>query len=1038
VENFRIIRQVRLTFGRGLNVLFGPNDVGKSSLLDALRAAFLLPFTSKEGEDYIPWGNSAKPRVVVRFETGGAIWEITKEFGAGARGTAILERFGESGISLERMIGRAVEEKLRGIVAWGIPSGQRRGLSDTYLTTALLGRQDRVTEILAGNIENDGSGRELVTKALGEMAQDPLVTRLLKELERRCDEAFTPGGGWKRGGPVARRTREIDEQSKRLRELEKRVYESKTIELRVVSLTERINLANDECRLLQRRVERLQNLEEAEEVVSRLRASEEARLALESVENELAEREKAVEEATLALQKLEREERLAEERLAKASGALEEIRKGAQQTRDSRRIEITARRDKAAARAQLARDDIDAREQIRATDAALVEAKTERDSRQAQVANAETYWQTAQNDLGKAESILANTQKFATRSQILAAGSAPAKIAEQNASQTLTNTKAVIELSAKLVKAEEVLAQMLKEEQIVGADLESNATEKQRREAEGPRREPLSLGVILLTGLVGGITAGGLGTALQVRPILLILSIFGCAVLAGGLAALVLWLRDREKANRIWREEFNDLQTDRQGFVEKRNQIRLNLGIAQVQADTLRSQRDHLAASVGNVTLEEAQERHQEAKKQVERIESELRTIASSVIPVDEADSNLQLAKRAVSQSHQDLDEARNHLTKAQSRVEIVQAQLVDANSRYEQLTAKMGGRAAAQVLTEAEHEVEEVDRALKELEESPSWEVAAAEKEAEQAQMEATRLQAEVSAARTVRGAATEAQVQGRKKREEARVNYQTLLQSASAGKDVEAAEEALAQARRELGEVNAPSLPQNLEDTKALLTQRQAELRKAENELHVAEGELNQVGGIVAREQRDQEREALEQLENGAHELELEFGATKRLLEVLMEEEAKYGADLGRCFAKPVTEAFLQLTNISRYSQVAFEGALRVQHVAASGRNADWRSLSVGTRDQLAALIRLTLASQLKSVLVLDDQLAQSDPDRLVWFRDRLRTSVRDHGHQIIVITCRPLDYLRSEELPGSSSDQFESEDELLKVVDLRPVLS
>jgi hypothetical protein len=99
---------------------------------------------------------------------------------------------------------------------------------------------------------------------------------------------------------------------------------------------------------------------------------------------------------------------------------------------------------------------------------------------------------------------------------------------------------------------------------------------------------------------------------------------------------------------------------------------------------------------------------------------------------------------------------------------------------------------------------------------------------------------------------------------------------------------------------------------------------------------------------------------------------------------------------------------------------------------------TLSVGTRDQLATLIRLTLAAQLKTLLVLDDQLAQSDPDRIGWFRDRLRASVRDHAHQIIVITCRPLDYLGPEEIPRSSNDHFESEDRLLKVVDLSSVIS
>jgi DNA repair exonuclease SbcCD ATPase subunit len=245
VHNFRVIRQARLTFGRGLNVLFGPNDLGKSSLLDALRAAFLLPFTSKDGEAYISWGNTDKPRVVVQFETNGGVWQISKEFGAGARGSALLERFGESGIPLEKITGRAVEEKLQELLAWGIPAGPRRGLTETYLTTALLGQQNRVTEILAASIENNVSGREAVTKALEALEQHPLVGRLFQELEVRVGEAFTPAGGWKKNGPVARRTREIEEHKTCLNGLEERLSESNRIEGKVTGLAKKSSLPGE-------------------------------------------------------------------------------------------------------------------------------------------------------------------------------------------------------------------------------------------------------------------------------------------------------------------------------------------------------------------------------------------------------------------------------------------------------------------------------------------------------------------------------------------------------------------------------------------------------------------------------------------------------------------------------------------------------------------------------------------------------------------------------------------------------------------------
>lgn len=146
---------------------------------------------------------------------------------------------------------------------------------------------------------------------------------------------------------------------------------------------------------------------------------------------------------------------------------------------------------------------------------------------------------------------------------------------------------------------------------------------------------------------------------------------------------------------------------------------------------------------------------------------------------------------------------------------------------------------------------------------------------------------------------------------------------------------------------------------------------------------------------------------------------------------------AHLGRSLAKPVTEIFSEFTS-GRYAQIVLDSGLRFRSVMAEGGERELASLSVGIRDQLATLVRLALAAHLKSVVVLDDQLAQSDPRRLDWFRDRLRASVRDHDHQIIVITCRPLDYLRPEEMPAPQRNSLETADVRLAVVDLEQLIS
>jgi hypothetical protein len=577
----------------------------------------------------------------------------------------------------------------------------------------------------------------------------------------------------------------------------------------------------------------------------------------------------------------------------------------------------------------LAREVIEAAQQIDTAKKALSEASSERDNRQAQEQKAERDWKKAETDLSNAEAILATAQKDADRKQILRTSLSPAKLSEQNASQTVTGANAAIHLSEKLAKAEESLAGLSEDERNLEADLKANAAERDRCEAEGPGSQPLPARAGLVALLIGGAAATVLGIALEFRTVTLVLSVFACSVLASVLTAFVLWHRNRQRGNHLWSQRLSRREKAGHGLAERKNRVSSDKAIAQVQVDHLRSQRDLFRSAAANLTLEEAKERHQEAKKEVERIELQLQTLANNRIPVEEAERNVKSAKKALSDSKEELAEAQKELTKARTRVEILKVQLSNASAKFEELCAKTGGKAAAQ---------------------------------------------------------------------------------------------ETLAQALRELEETSAPGLPGNFEESEALLTRRQ----------------INQVGGMIAREQRDQEREALEHLEKSGTELELEFCATKRLLDVLKEEEAQHGADLGRCLAGPVTASFLELTDSGRYSQVGFEPGLRVQNVKTNEEDRDWGSLSAGTRDQLATLIRLTLAAHLKSVVVLDDQLAQSDPDRLLWFRDRLRASVRVHGHQIIVITCRPLDYLAPEEMLAATTDKSVSDDGLLTVMDLRRVIS
>jgi hypothetical protein len=207
--------------------------------------------------------------------------------------------------------------------------------------------------------------------------------------------------------------------------------------------------------------------------------------------------------------------------------------------------------------------------------------------------------------------------------------------------------------------------------------------------------------------------------------------------------------------------------------------------------------------------------------------------------------------------------------------------------------------------------------------------------------------------------------------------------------------------------------------------------ELDEIERENLRAHGALEQVGGAVARERLRDAAEALDLATRQEREIEAEYEAWKLLLEQMKEADAAQASNLGQVLGPAIAQRFQELTR-RRYDSVQLTAQLAAEGIIVSGAVRPANQISVGTREQLSTLYRLSLAEYLDSMVVLDDQLVQSDDTRMDWFRALLAEKSRNF--QIVVFTCRPGDYLaKSALVPGGSTVHADTDGGFVRAVDL-----
>ena len=286
ITSFAAIGNVDVEFGPGLNVLYGPNDLGKSTVVAAIRLGLLLPHTSTHCDQYVGWTGADDPTVEMTFQTEAQrIWRIRKQFGKSGSSLLQESKNGQDFDDVER--GRKVDGKLREILRWGIPepggSGGAKGLPTSFLATALLSTQDDVSAVLRDSLQSDptGSGKEQIAAALQAVAQDPLFLALLRSTQAQRDKAYTDKGAKKtaKGSVFKDAAERLNEARDERDKLHRIVADSEGAERQLRELTDRRAQKQETLAGAKALVENLERL--ASQATCRSVAAEQVRLAQE-------------------------------------------------------------------------------------------------------------------------------------------------------------------------------------------------------------------------------------------------------------------------------------------------------------------------------------------------------------------------------------------------------------------------------------------------------------------------------------------------------------------------------------------------------------------------------------------------------------------------------------------------------------------------------------------------------------------------------------------------------------------------------------
>lgn len=190
VENFRKFRERTVIEGlkEGLNIVIEPNEAGKSTLLEALRAALFVRHSTRNrlASSFAPYQEAVAPEVELDFEIGGQPWSVTKRF---LRGLSVELR----GPGF-RAQGDEAEAKLHELLGSQRDTSQQGDTSAHGALGLLWVAQAAGLEVSEpGQIVRD-TVRSTLESEVGTILGGPAFDRVRSRIEAQYSDYWTPTG----------------------------------------------------------------------------------------------------------------------------------------------------------------------------------------------------------------------------------------------------------------------------------------------------------------------------------------------------------------------------------------------------------------------------------------------------------------------------------------------------------------------------------------------------------------------------------------------------------------------------------------------------------------------------------------------------------------------------------------------------------------------------------------------------------------------------------------------------------------------------